>query len=84
MGRSLLWQKWYEIPFDIHWLHGKSRISVYIRVSDASQRGNFLQIWGSQKTSTSESMFNFETTEDLSSERGIQTGEYLIRLILRK
>ncbi len=76
--------KWYEISFDKTLLQGKSRITVYIRVTDASETGNYLQIWGDQNTPTTHSVFNFDTTHDLSFDEGIQTGEYMIRLVLKK
>jgi tetratricopeptide (TPR) repeat protein len=74
---------WYEIPFDISQLHGKSSITVYIRTTEASQTENYLQIWGDQDTPTTHSVFNFDTTNDLSFDDGMQTGEYLIRLALK-
>ena len=75
--------RWYEIPFDRAILQGKSSINVYIRVSGTSASGNYLQIWGDQDTQTSDSLLNFDTTDDLSTNDGIQLGEYLIRLVLR-
>ena len=75
---------WYEIPFDIHLLQGLSKINMYLRVENASEAGNFLQIWGESHTPNSRSTWNFDSTEDLSSEEGRQQGEYLIRLVLRK
>lgn len=74
---------WYEIPFEIAWLYGKSSITVYIRTTGASQVENYLQIWGDQDTPPTHSVFNFATTDDLSFDDGIQTGEYLIRLVLK-
>ncbi len=76
--------QWYEIPFDTSLLQGKSSINVYIRVTDVSAAGNYLQIWGDQDTPTAQSVFNFNTTDDLSFDKGIQTGEYMIRLVLKK
>jgi len=77
---------WYEIPFDIHLLQGKSNsyVTIYVRVAGVSHVKNYLQIWGTQDEPTSYSVFNFNTTEDLSLEQGTQTGEYMIRLRLRK
>ena len=78
--------KWYEIPFDKSVLEGRTVCDVDIRIENASADadGNFLQIWGESQTPNSRSTWNFETTEDLSSEEGIQQGEYLIRLVLKK
>ena len=75
---------WYEIPFDKNLLQGQSSINVYIRVIGASSKNNFLQIWGDQDTPTTRSVFNFETADDLSDANGKQTGEYMIRLLVRK
>jgi hypothetical protein len=74
---------WYEIPFDKTLLRGKDAVSVYLRVQGVSNVGNYLQIWGDQDTPTRHSVLNFETTEDLSPHPGVQTGEYLIRLVLK-
>ena len=77
-------RQWYEIPFDISLLRGQSHINVYIRVSGASYSGrNYLQIWADQDTPTTHSSFKFHETHDLSDDKGIQTGEYMIRLVLR-
>lgn len=76
--------RWYEIPFDNTILQGKSSINVYIRVTGASASGNFLQIWGDQDTLTTQSVFNFDVVDDLSFDNGIQSGEYMIRLVFRK
>ncbi|MCP4402346.1 MAG: O-antigen ligase family protein [bacterium] len=76
--------KWYEIPFDIRLFEGCSELKVYIRVEHASEEDNFLQIWGESQTANSHSTLNFDSREDLSSEGGIQRGEYLIRLVLKK
>jgi hypothetical protein len=76
--------KWYEIPFDIAFLQGKSRVHVYVRVAEASTSGNSLHIWGDQDTPTTRSVFNFDAVDDLSFHNGIQSGEYMIRLILKK
>jgi hypothetical protein len=75
---------WHEIPFDITLLRGKTKITVYIRVLGASKAGNYLQIGGDQDTPTTHSVFNVQTTNDLSPEEGVQTGEYMIRLVLRE
>lgn len=75
---------WHEIPFDISLLRGKERIHVYIRVSGASWHGNCLQIWGDQHTSRRDSTLNFNMVDDLSLDAGIQTGEYMIRLALKR
>ncbi len=75
--------KWHDIPFDKSLLEGKSKINVYIRVNQASETANFLQIWGDQNPPTTQSFFNFNTTKDLSSAEGLQTGEYMIRLVLK-
>jgi O-antigen ligase/tetratricopeptide (TPR) repeat protein len=73
----------YEIPFDISLLQGKTQINVYIRVIGALLTGNALQIMGDQDTPTTHSVLNYQTTNDLSSAEGVQTGEYMIRLVLR-
>jgi tetratricopeptide (TPR) repeat protein len=75
---------WHEIPFDKLLLQGQSRIYVYIRVSGATRPKNCLQIWGDQDTPTTHSVFNFNTVDDLSYADGIQTGEYMIRLVVRR
>lgn len=75
---------WYEIPFDKNLLTGKSAVNVYIRVTQASSAGNYLQIWGDQHTPATTSVLNFQTTDDLSLDDGVQAGEYMIRLVLRK
>jgi putative inorganic carbon (HCO3(-)) transporter len=77
-------RNWHEIPFDISRLQGKSRINVYIRVTGASKAGNYLEIWGDQDTPNMQSVLNFNTKDDLSLDEGIQTGEYMIRLVLKK
>jgi hypothetical protein len=74
---------WQEIPVDLALLYGKSFITVYVRTSGASRNENYLQIWGDKNTPTVHSVFNFDTTDDLSFDDGVQTGEYLIRLVLR-
>lgn len=74
---------WYDIPFDPQILRGKKRIQVYIRVSGASWSGNYLQIWGDQQTSSGRSTWNLDRSDDLSPDQGLQTGEYLIRLVLK-
>ena len=76
-------ENWHEIPFDRKLLEGKPLINVYIRVTEASETGNFLQVWGDQETPTTQSAFNFNITRDLSSDEGVQSGEYLIRLVLK-
>jgi len=75
---------WYEIPFDKALLQGEAQITVYIRVTDASANGNYLQIMGDQDTPTTRSTFNFDMTKDLSYDQGAQCGEYMIRLVLKK
>ncbi len=77
-------RQWYEIPFDTALLQGKSRVHVYVRVAEASTSGNSLHIWGDQDTPTTRSVFNFDESDDLSFHNGIQRGEYMIRLILRR
>ena len=78
-------KQWYEIPFEKQFFQGKSSINVYVRVSDVSYNGgNYLQIWGDLDTPTIHSSFNSHRTDDLSGDRGIQSGEYMIRLVLRK
>ena len=77
-------RKWYEIPFDKSLLQGKASITVYIRVTGASETGGYLEIWGDQDPPNTQSTFNFNTKNDLSSDQGVQTGEYMIRLVLRK
>lgn len=75
---------WYEIPFERRLLNGQSEIYVYIRTLGASTAGNYLRIRGDQETPTVNSVFNFLDTHDLSFDRHEQTGEYMIRLVLRK
>ncbi|GAK57255.1 hypothetical protein U27_04220 [Candidatus Vecturithrix granuli] len=75
---------WYEIPFDRRLLDGQSKIYVYMRTLGASTAGNYLRIRGDQETPTVNSVFNFLDTHDLSFDRHEQTGEYMIRLVLRK
>lgn len=77
--------QWVEIPFERQLLQGKTSVTVYLRVAGASyQRGNYLQVWGDQDTPTLHSSMNAGRTDDLSDDRGIQSGEYMIRLVLRK
>ena len=75
---------WHEIPFDPAILKGKSVVGVYIRVSGATSKDNFLQLLGDRDTIRQSSMFNFQETGDLSQDEGVQTGEYMIRLVLKK
>jgi hypothetical protein len=77
---------WYEIPFDTALLAGQSHINVYIRVSEASasRQRNYLQVFGDGGVPTTHSVRNFQITHDLSHFEGIQTGEYMIRILLRK
>ncbi|PID58900.1 hypothetical protein CSB45_02555 [candidate division KSB3 bacterium] len=75
---------WNEIPIDISLLHGKRAIHVYVRVRNASASGNYLQIMGDHDTPTARSVFNLDATRDLSLDNGIQQGEYMIRLVLKK
>jgi len=77
-------RNWHEIPFDKNLLQGKSSINVYIRVTGVSEAGNYLEIWGDHDIPNRHSVFNFNTKDDLSSDEGIQTGEYMIRLVLKK
>jgi hypothetical protein len=76
--------QWYEIPLERSLLAGKSLITVYIRISGASEAGNSLQLWGDQDTPTTQSVSNLKTIHDLSSDEGNQTGEYMIRLVLHR
>jgi hypothetical protein len=76
--------QWHEIPLEKSLLTGKSSITVYIRVSGASEAANFLEIRGDQDTLTTQSVFNLKTTHDLSPDEGNQTGEYMIRLVLSR
>ncbi|PIE35293.1 hypothetical protein CSA56_04750 [candidate division KSB3 bacterium] len=76
---------WYEIPFAPSFLRGKTFINVYIRVDEASYRGgNYLQIWGDQKPATEHSSRDYHRKRDLSDDRELQTGEFMIRLVLKK
>ena len=75
--------QWYEIPFDPALLLGKSWVSVYIRVRDASAAGNYLQVMGDEHSPTRFSVFNFDTVDDLSFDPEVQTGEFMIRLVLQ-
>lgn len=75
---------WYEIPFDRQLIEGQSKIYVYIRTLGASTSGNYLRIRGDQDRHAETSVFNFLDTDDLSFNRQEQTGEYMIRLVLRK
>ncbi|MCP4396080.1 MAG: hypothetical protein GY801_02045 [bacterium] len=85
LERSIPYEvSWHEIPFDISLLYGKKKIHFYVRVTNASASGNYLQIMGDRDTPTSQSAFNFGNTEDLSLDEGIQQGEYMIRLVLKK
>ena len=74
---------WYELPFDIGLLQGKSHINVYVRVRGASHNDNFLQIRGDHDTNAGRSQLNQGLEADLSPDKGIQAGEYMIRLVLR-
>ena len=75
---------WHEIPIDIDVLRGLSEASVYIRVIGATRSHNALQVWGDADRPTRNSVLNFQMTADVSTAPGIQTGEYMIRLVLRK
>lgn len=75
---------WYEMPFDKTLLQGHSHINVYVRVKGATGKNNYLQIRGDQNTSPKNSFFNFDMKDDLSFDKGVQTGEYMIRLVLKK
>jgi hypothetical protein len=77
-------RSWHEIPFDNSILQGKSSINVYVRFAGVPKAGKYLEIWGDQDTPTTQSVLNYNTKDDLSSEEGVQTGEYMIRLVLRK
>lgn len=75
--------QWYEIPLELSLLAGKTDISVYIRVSGASEARKALYIWGDQDTPMNQSVLDLNTTRDLSPDDGRQTGEYMIRLVLK-
>jgi hypothetical protein len=78
-------RQWHEIPIEKQLFQEKSRVNIYLRVTNASYHsGNYLQVWGDQDTPTIHSSVNDHRTEDLSRDRGTQTGEYMIRLVLRK
>lgn len=77
-------ERWYEFPFDQTILEGKSRAYIYLRVLNASTKANRLHVYGDQGTPTNCSIFNFLETQDLSYDRNVQTGEYLIRVVLKK
>jgi len=83
-----------ELPYETGWisiefppviLYGKQRISVYLRTMNAtSENGKYVNVWGDADAPTRTSVFVFDTTDDLSREGNAQTGEYMIRLTLRK
>lgn len=75
---------WYEMPVDLELLRDRPMVSVYIRVSGVSNQGNYLQVWGDGDTPNADSVLNFDRTEDLSFHEGIQSGEYMVQLVLRK
>ena len=75
---------WYEIPVEIERLQGKSSLRVYLRAAAASAYDSSLLIWGDRDTPTNHSSLNFQQRKDLSSEEGVQQGEYMIRLVLKK
>ena len=78
-------KQWYEIPFDPKLLYGKTFVNVYIRVAEASYRGgNYLQIWADSDSTTGYSSRDYHQTDDLSADKGFQSGEYMIRLLLKK
>lgn len=76
--------RWYEFPLDLSFLQGKTQAACYLRLAFISAQGVELHILGDQDTPTSTSMFNYQETEDLSADEGVQTGEYLMRLVLKK
>lgn len=76
--------QWYNIPIPKRWLEGKRKITVYLRVKGTVVTGSLGQIWGDQHTPTTSSTLNWNVTSDLSPASGVQTGEYLIRLMLTK
>ena len=83
-----------ELPYDAEWidiefppviLYGKQRVSVYLRTVDASfENGRYINVWGDANAQTIASVFAYDNTDDLSRDRDAQTGEYMIRLTLRK
>ena len=75
--------RWHEIPIDVALLQHLTAINVYIRSMSKDMERTFI-IWGDQGTPTTHSVFNVQLTEDLSPSPGRQTGEYMIRLVLRK
>ena len=78
-------KQWYEIPFDPRILDEKPFINVYVRVEGASYEGkNYLQIWADRDSTTKYSSRDYHQTDDLSSDKGLQSGEYMIRLLLKK
>ncbi|MCP4400581.1 MAG: tetratricopeptide repeat protein [bacterium] len=74
---------WHEIPFDPVFLRGNARIYVYIRVKKTSLRfPPALYVGGDRDAQNRYSAFLLKSQDDLSSEKGMQKGEYMIRLLL--
>lgn len=83
-----------ELPYDAEWididfppviLYGKQRVSVYLRTIGATfENGRYINVWGDANMQTTASVFAYENTADLSRDGDAQTGEYMIRLALRK
>jgi hypothetical protein len=75
---------WYEIPLTMSLVEGSPIIQVFVRTSGANSPEEALEIWGDAHSPTHDSEYNFRHTNDLSSEAGAQTGEYMIRLALER
>lgn len=76
--------RWQEIWFDPSVLRGKTRVNIYLRVENASAPRNVLRVPGDADASTQYSSFGDGNSADLSPDAGRQSGEYMIRLVLRK
>jgi hypothetical protein len=59
-------------------------VQVYLRTSGVNSPEQAPEIWGDTHSPTHDSEYNFRLTNDLSPEADVQTGEYLIRLVLER
>jgi hypothetical protein len=75
---------WYKIPLTMSLLEENPIIQVYLRTSGVDSPEQAPEIWGDAHSPTHDSEYNFRRTNDLSSEAGTQTGEYMIRLVLEQ
>lgn len=75
---------WYEIPLEMSLLEEHPAIQVYLRARGVNSPEHAPIIWGDAHSPRRDSEYNFRRTDDLSSEAGPQTGEYMIRLILER